>query len=154
MHLYLIQHGQAASREQDPDRPLTQEGRAETQKVARFLQSLGLAVDRLWHSGKTRARQTAEIYSEAFATPAGPSERQGLSPNDDVAPVRDELAVATEDTVIVGHMPFLSRLASLLLTGYENTDVVRFRYAGVVSLDRTPDNRWQVAWIVTPDIIL
>lgn len=153
MKLYLVQHAKAASKEEDPERPLTQEGRIEAQKIAHFLQPLGLTVDRFWHSGKTRAQQTADIYTEAFTTAEEPAAREGLSPNDNVLPVRDEMAVATEDTLIVGHMPFLNRLASLLLTGYEGGDLIDFRHAGVVCLGRLPDNRWQVLWIVVADLI-
>jgi len=153
MRLYLIQHGKATSKEQDPERPLTPAGRAEAEKVARFLRPLALRVDILWHNGKARARQTAEILAGALDVGEGPSARDGLAPNDNVALLRDELAVATDETMIVGHMPFVSRLATLLLTGYESPPVVSFTNAGVVCLSRTGDNRWQVEWIVTPKLL-
>ncbi len=150
MRLYLIQHGKATSAEQDPQRPLTEEGRQEVQRVAYLLKPLGLTVDRIWHSGKTRAHQTAQMYAGAFVVAEGLAAREGLSPNDPVASLRDELAVATQDTAIVGHLPFLSRLATLLLTGYESGDVIAFKNAGVVCLGRTADNRWQIEWVATP----
>jgi len=153
MRLYLIQHGKAAAKEQDPDRPLTPEGRAQVEQVARFLRPLALRVDCLWHSGKARAQQTAEIVAGALAIGEGPTARDGLAPNDNVALLRDELAVANDETMIVGHMPFVSRLATLLLTGYESPPVVSFTNAGVVCLSRTGDNRWQVEWIVTPELL-
>jgi len=153
MRLYLIQHGKAMSKKQDPERPLTPEGRAEAEKVARFLRPLGLAVDCLWHSGKARTRQTADILAEALAVGAGPTARDGLAPNDNVALLRDELAVVSEDAMIVGHMPFVSRLATLLLTGYESPPVVSLTNAGIVCLARTGDNRWQVEWIITPELL-
>ena len=140
MKLYLVQHGKAMSSEQDPDRPLTQEGRQEVQRIAHLLMPLDFTVDQIWHSGKTRARPE-------------PAAREGLGPNDNVALLRDELAVATEDTMIVGHMPFLGKLASLLLTGYESGEVIAFRNAGVICLERTSGNRWHVEWIVTPAMI-
>jgi phosphohistidine phosphatase len=153
MRLYLVQHGKAMPKEQDPERPLTPEGRAETEKMARFLTPLELNVDCLWHSGKLRARQTAEALAGALAGGARATARDGLAPNDNVALLRDELAVATDDTMIVGHMPFVSRLATLLLTGYESPPVVTFTNAGVVCLQRTADNRWQVEWSVTPGLL-
>jgi phosphohistidine phosphatase len=55
--------------------------------------------------------------------------------------------------MIVGHMPFVSRLAALLLTGFEAPPVVTFVNAGLVCLERTGDNRWQVEWSVTPDLL-
>ena len=153
MRLYLGQHGQGMAKEQDPERPLTREGRKAVQKIARFLSPLNLTIDRIWHSGKARARQTAQLYAEAVTVTEEPTARDGLAPNDNVALLRDEMAVATQDTMIVGHMPFVSRLAALLLTGYESPPVVTFQNAGVVCLQRTPDNRWQVEWIVTPELL-
>ena len=153
MRLYLVQHGKATSKHEDPERPLTEEGRREAREIARFIKPLGLAVGRMWHSGKTRAAQTADIYAQVISAAEGPIARDGLAPNDNVALLRDELAVATDDTMIVGHMPFVSKLATLLLTGYESPPTVAFRNAGVVCLERTPDSRWQVEWIMTPDLL-
>jgi len=151
--LYLVQHAKAVSKNQDPRRPLSEEGRAEARKVARFVAPLNLAVECLWHSGKTRAQQTADMYAEVFRVGDGPTARDGLAPNDNVALLRDELAVATDTTMIVGHMPFVSKLAALLLTGYESAPVVAFKNAGIVCLGRTEDNRWLIEWIVTPDLL-
>ena len=153
MRLYLVQHGQATSKEENPDRPLTDVGRREARAVAEFVRPLGLRVDRLWHSGKTRAKQTAEIFARAVKVGEGPSAQQGLEPDDYVTPLRDELGATSDDTLIVGHMPFVSRLAALLLTGFESPPVVTFVNAGLVCLERTGDNRWQVEWIITPDLL-
>ena len=43
MYLYLVQHGAAVSKEIDPERPLSQEGRAEVRKVASYL-AAGLGI--------------------------------------------------------------------------------------------------------------
>jgi phosphohistidine phosphatase len=53
----------------------------------------------------------------------------------------------------VGHLPFLSRLASRLLAGDEDADVVSFRKGGVVCLQRGETGRWSVAWMVVPDVV-
>lgn len=151
MKLYLVQHARALAKEQDPERPLSESGRHEAQRMADFLEPLSLKVDQLWHSGKARAQQTAEIYANALTVTQGPAARTGLKPNDNVALLRDELAVTSGDTMIVGHMPFVSRLATLLLTGYESPPVVTFVNAGLVCLERTADNRWQIEWSITPD---
>lgn len=154
MRLYLVQHGKAMSKHEDPERPLTEEGRREVRKITRFINPLGLAVGKIWHSGKARAAQTAGLYAEVVRAAEGPIARDGLAPNDNVSLLRDELAVATDDTMIVGHMPFVSKLATLLLTGYESPPAIMFINAGVVCLERTPDNRWQVDWVVTPDLLV
>lgn len=150
MKLYLVQHAQAASKEQDPQRPLTEEGRRDLQKVSDFIRPLNLPVDFLWHSGKTRAAQTAEILSEIIKLGNPLITRDGLAPNDDVGVLKNELSSARQDIMIVGHLPFLSKLTSLLLTGRESTNVVAFKQGGIVCLSRTQDNLWQIEWMVTP----
>ena len=153
MRLYLVQHGKATPKEEDPDRPLTESGQEEVEAMADFIHPLELQIGQMWHSGKTRAKQTARILARATTLDEGPSERKGLGPDDYVAPLRDELGATSEDTMIVGHMPFVSRLAALLLTGFESPPVVTFVNAGIVCLERTGDNRWQIEWIVTPDLL-
>ena len=152
MELYLVQHGKAVAKEVEPDRPLTDRGRAETERVAGFIKPLNLSVDCLWHSGKTRAAQTAAILAEVVKADKGAGQRKGLAPNDDVGKLADELEAGGRDVMIVGHLPFLSKLASLLVTGDESAGIVAFRNSGVVCLQRGIDKRWQLAWMLTPDL--
>jgi phosphohistidine phosphatase len=159
MKLYLVQHAKAASEQVDPQRGLTEEGRGEIQKVAAFIKPLNLCVDYLWHSGKKRAEQTAEILSEAIKIKTL-TIHDGLGPNDDVKAFRDAVVSADGDIMVVGHLPFLSKLASLLLAGAESANTVVFKNGGIVCLNYsecpacpTVENQWQVDWIVTPDVI-
>jgi phosphohistidine phosphatase len=154
MKLYLVQHAKAAVKEVDPQRSLTEQGRQETKKVVALVKPLNLSVDCIWHSGKKRAAQTAEILADAVKVKKESLARQGLGPNDDVAPLAQELAAAEKDVMIVGHLPFLSRLASLFLTGSESGDTVTFRNAGIVCLEGGEDKRWQVNWVVTPELLV
>ena len=45
MKIYLVQHAKAASKDADPERSLTEEGRSDIQKVADFIRPLNLSVD-------------------------------------------------------------------------------------------------------------
>jgi len=153
MKLYLVQHAKAASEQTDPQRPLTEEGRREIQKVAEFVKPLNLAVDYLWHSGKKRAAQTAELLAEVIEINKAQIVHTGLAPNDDVTVIKNEIEAAQHDIMIVGHLPFLDKLTSLLLTGCESAGSVAFKNAGIVCLDRSGENRWQVDWIITPEIL-
>ena len=153
MKLYLVQHAKATSEQADPERPLTEEGRRDIQKVAAFIKPLNLSVDYLWHSGKKRAAQTAGVLANAIKTRAGVITHDGLGPNDDVTALRDELASTEQDIMIVGHLPFLSKLASLLLAGFGGADTVAFKNAGVVSLSRSEANQWQGDWVITPELL-
>lgn len=153
MKLYLVQHAQAASKDVDPQRSLTDRGQRDIQKVAGFIKPLDIAVDHLWHSGKKRAAQTMEVLAEVVKTDKPPAARDRLGPLDGVTSVASELTSAAGDVMIVGHLPFLTKLASLLLTGSQSGEPVAFQQGGIVCLGRTDENRWQVEWIVTPDLL-
>jgi phosphohistidine phosphatase len=153
MKLYLIQHGEATTEEVDASRPLTAKGRTDVQKITSFLKGAGLAPMVIFHSGKTRARQTAEIIAAQLSPGCQVKERDGLAPNDPVKVLADEIAGMAGDLMNVGHLPFLAKLAAILLAGQESRNGVAFRQGGVVCLQRTPDQIWQVAWMVTPELL-
>jgi len=153
MKIYLVQHAKAAGSDVDPDRSLTEQGRRELQRVVDFVKPLALSVDYIWHSGKTRAAQTADVLSRVVRVRHTVAARRGLAPNDDVTHLAAELAVLKIDVMIVGHMPFVARLASLLLTGRDSAFPVAFKNAGIVCLSRFDPERWQIEWAVTPEII-
>jgi phosphohistidine phosphatase len=153
MKLYLVQHAKAAPKATDPERALTDQGRRELQKVAAFIKPLDLSVDYLWHSGKKRAAQTAELLAEAIKINKAQAARGDLGPTDDVAALSDKLAHIKQDVMIVGHLPFLSKLTSLLLTRSESADTVAFKNSGIVCLNRSEENRWQLNWVVIPELL-
>ena len=154
MKLYLIQHAKAASKQTDPQRPLTEEGRCDIQKIAAFIKPLNLCVDYLWHSGKKRAIQTADVLAEVIKINKAKAARDGLGPNDDVTTLKNEFAATQQDVMIVGHLPFLGRLTSLLLTGSESADTVAFKNGGIVCLNRSENNQWQIDWMMIPELIV
>jgi phosphohistidine phosphatase len=154
MKLYLVQHAKAVSEDVNPERPLSDQGRRDIQRVAAFIKPLNLSVDYLWHSTKTRAIQTAEVLAEVIKINNEKIEREGLAPNDDVTAIKDELIAAEQDTMIVSHMPFVSKLASLLLTGREFAATVAFRQGGIVALNSSEENYWQIEWMVTPELLI
>lgn len=80
--LYLVQHGKAATEAEDPARPLTAEGREDVKRVAACVAKLNLTVLTICHSGKLRAKQTAELFAQILA-PASIGEIGGLAPLDD-----------------------------------------------------------------------
>jgi phosphohistidine phosphatase len=149
--VYLVQHGEAMSEEQDAERPLTDLGRQHAEWTGDLASKLGVQVYQIRHSGKTRARETAEIVSEALSPREGVVAVSGLGPLDDVEPVAEELDRASEPIMLVGHLPFMERLAGRLLTGDAGQPVIDFVNAGIVCLGRQ-DGRWQAMWIITPEI--
>jgi phosphohistidine phosphatase len=152
MRLFLIQHGEATTEEVDPSRPLTAKGRSDVQKIASFLKGAGVRPGAILHSGKTRARQTAEIIAAQLGPDCNVKEREGIAPNDPVITLTKEILGMADDLMIVGHLPFLGKLASLLIAGSESNNPVAFRQGGAVCLQRNEDKTWQVAWMVTPEL--
>jgi phosphohistidine phosphatase len=151
MELYLVQHAEALTEKEDPERPLTEKGRRSAIAVALLAGKLGITVQQIRHSGKTRAEQTAMILAESLSPSGGVTKIDGLGPRDDVEPAADELAHHAEPVMFVGHLPFMERLTAYLLTGDPERPVVRFTNAGIVSLVREGDP-WLVRWIITPEI--
>ncbi|MHC4534438.1 MAG: phosphohistidine phosphatase SixA [Planctomycetota bacterium] len=152
MKLYLVQHAKAASKDIDPARSLTEEGLGEIKKITSFIKPLNLSVDCLWHSGKKRAQQTAECLAEVITINKEHTARDGLAPNDDVKAIENKIMLLKQDIMIVGHLPFLSNLASLLVAGRDSSETVAFRNAGIVCLNCT-DNQWQLDWIIIPELL-
>jgi phosphohistidine phosphatase len=64
----------------------------------------------------------------------------------------ERLLEEAEDLMIVGHLPFLEKLTSLLLCGDEKTRLVLFRYGAIVCLVQKEDKKWAVLWILTPEM--
>ena len=153
MRLYLVRHGQAKSEQVDPDRSLSDQGLWDVGKVAGFIGPLDIRVQEVWHSGKKRAEQTAEILSSALAEAPRLAAREGLSPNDPVAEVAEELSRRREDLMIVGHLPFLDRLACGLLAGNELAEMFVFGPAAMLCLARAEQGNWQVRWMIVPEVL-
>jgi phosphohistidine phosphatase len=154
MRLYLVQHGEADPEEVDPSRGLSVKGQADVKRVAKFLKPLNLSVKAVRHSGKKRAAQTADILAQSLSSADGVVQHAGLAPMDPVGPIKQEVETdAPRDYMLVGHLPFMGKLASLLTAGSEDADVVAFRNGGVICLERDDTGTWHVRWMVTPDML-
>lgn len=150
MRLYLIQHGLSLPEEVDPQKGLSEEGRAQTLRMVEFLKERNIKVDTIWHSEKLRSIQTAQILAECTPN-AEIKKRSDLNPLESVDAFPPEIEVLNKDLMIVGHLPFLQKLASQLLVGSERYGLISFRNSGVVCMEY--DEGWKIVWIVTPDLI-
>jgi phosphohistidine phosphatase len=153
MRVYLVQHGESRPEEEDPQRGLTEEGVRNVQKVARFLGPLGLKLESVWHSGKHRAQQTAEILIGAVSASQGLLRRNGLAPKDPVAPLKQAIEQSPGDLMIVGHLPFLGKFVALLVADNEDAEIVAFKFGCVVCIERIEDGRWKLAWMIVPALL-
>lgn len=152
MFVYLVQHGLAASKEEDPARPLTPAGRDEVVRMARAVAAVGARPASILHSGKKRAAQTAEIFAEHAGPAHGIHAADGLDPGDAPQRAAERLRQAGEPLMLVGHLPHLARLVGLLVAGDPAREVVAFRNAGVVCLERG-ESGFAVRWILVPELL-
>jgi phosphohistidine phosphatase len=153
MKVYLVRHGEAVSSEFDPKRPLSEQGLADIRKVASFIKPLKISVEHIRHSGKLRAEQTAEKLAESVLVEKDCSAHEALGPNDDVAIIADELEAYDMDLMIVGHLPFLAYLTSLLVAGKETANVAAFDAGSIACLNHRDRGQWQIEWMITPEIL-
>ncbi len=152
MAIYLVQHGKNEPKDVDPEKGLSRQGRAEVERIAQVAAGYGVVVDRILHSGKKRARQTAEIMAGALAPRKGVEAREGLAPLDDVASIAGQLDPST-NTMLVGHLPFMARLSAFLVTGNADRPVFKFQNGGIVCIDRQEgDDFWVIRWTLMPNI--
>ncbi len=153
MKLYLVQHGEAAAKEIDPERPLTQQGQNDVGRIAAVLAGAGIRVSRIIHSGKLRARQTADIFGTAVAPGVEAAVSDDIDPLDDPAEFDWPKASGGEDTVLVGHLPFMAKLASHLVIGDADQALVEFRPGSVLCLESAGSGNWHISWMLRPELL-
>lgn len=152
MALFLVQHGKSLPKEKDPNKGLSEGGIHETERIAQVAKRYGVHVSSIAHSGKTRARQTADIFASALRPDGDIQEISGLNPLDDVTAVSDSID-STEDRMLVGHLPFMERLTAYLITGSIERPVFKFQNSGIVCLNKAPDTKsWVIKWALMPHI--
>ncbi len=149
--IFLVQHGEAKSKEEDPERHLTEKGRKDAEKVAKFLAERNIKIDKIYHSGKTRAEETAFIYAK-YLNPQIVEKRENLNPLDDPGYWLDALKKEDKDIMLVGHLPFLSRLASLLLVGDSEKEIIKFEYAGCICILKE-NNEFKIKFLIIPSVL-
>ena len=155
MNLYLVQHGEAVEESVDPERPLTDKGCADTIRVAAHAgKRAGIEVLAVTHSGKLRARQTAELIALEIQTLQGVVPVKDLEPNANPAIWVERLTLMEDDVILVGHLPHLSRLASALVCGDPEKPVVQFCNSALVCLKKERPDKWVIQWLLTPELAI
>jgi phosphohistidine phosphatase len=148
LRLYLAHHGDAVGPGVDIRRPLSDMGRVDTERVAAVAAARGAKPIVIWHSGKLRAKQTAEIFWRACNPLAEFSATRDLQPEDSPGWIADRLRFETRDILIAGHYPHLPRLL-MLLASQSDGAVGTFPLNGVVALSTADDGQtWTEDWRV------
>ena len=150
MQFFLVRHGEALHESEDARRPLSERGRRDVEAVARAVAAKKIDVEAVHHSEKLRARETAEIIARAVRPRTGVVQVSGIAPEDDPEIAKADLDAAAAPVMLVGHLPHLARLASLLLTGDSERATVEFSTATIVCLSRE-SGHWRFLWSLSPD---
>jgi phosphohistidine phosphatase len=143
--IYLVHHGEAVGPDVDAMRPLSDRGRAAVLLVADEALRRGTTPEAIWHSGKLRARQTAEAFWKVCQPFATLTAERGLQPTDPPTWIRDRLIGETRDLMLVGHMPNLERLYRLMIGDDDRTPTTEFPLHGMTALE-TRGDRWEEVW--------
>lgn len=160
MKLYLLRHAIAVERgtpgfEDDSLRPLTGKGRDRMKQIVQGMKSLGLSFDHILTSPYVRARETAEIVAVVLGTKNPPGKEPLLAADQEPQAVLtklDELDWKSLSVLLVGHEPFLSKLASLMI-GAGKCSALKMKKGGLCKLEvqhLTPHPHARLAWLLTP----
>ncbi len=155
MTLFLVQHGISASKDVDPQRGLTNQGIIESERIAKLAKGYGIKVEKIIHSGKKRAEQTAEIFHKALSIPQPLEMVSVINPMDDVRAFAKTIQ-RNSDLMVVGHLPFLQRLLAYLTTGSDKFGIYQFQNSGIVCLAAIEETNntvgWIIKWTLNPNI--
>lgn len=145
MQLTIIRHAIAEPGADDAARPLTKKGRRRFERAVETLDELGVRFDRVLHSPKRRAVETAELLVPLLKAPRGATtsgERTGelvSTPLLARAPGVELWALLDSERLgVVGHEPHLSSLLSWLLTGEASGSAFELKKGGVAQLEGEP----------------
>lgn len=152
MLLYLVQHGEAVPKDVDPDRPLSEGGRDSVRRLGAMLAKHDHRPARVFHSGKRRAAETAEILAGVLEPGTESRETEGLGAKDSPEALVAKLSQWTDDAALVSHMPLVGKLAAQLLGSSEDDVILAFEPGSIACLERSEDASWVVNWFLRPDI--
>ena len=110
--------------------------------------NLNIKIDTIFSSPALRTKQTAEVFSQIL-TVGTVTELAGMKPTDDIAAFLKNLE--GDDIMFVGHLPHIEKVVSYILTGKENTAVVKFTNATVVCIEKV-ESEFYIDWVLNPTI--
>ena len=145
----LVHHAAALGPKDDPMQPLSGLGRARADEAALKAARLGAKPSAIWHSGKLRARQTAEAFWRACNPLASFSAQRGLLPGDPPQWIADRLLTEDDEVLVSGHMPQLALLLRLLVSGDAHALTPEFPAHAAVALERQ-ESGWRELWRIVP----
>lgn len=154
MKIYFVQHGDSVEKDIDPEQPLSEKGRKDIKRLANFLSKHDIIVSRLYHSEKLRAKETAELLVPSITSLNGVEVLSGITPMDPVSPIVEKMYTWREDTLLVGHLPFLSKCVAKLVCNDETSAVVSFERGTMLCLEKLESQNWAIYWMLRPELLI
>lgn len=152
MKLFLFRHGHAAPSGPDASPCLTPKGRQEVTRMAEYFKAHHQPFQHLWHSPKTRAAETAQLFLSIAGYPKVQiEEKDGLKPDGDVHGIYQELTgLKIDSLLVVTHLPFVADLAAQLAEGSPQARAeLVFPTAGLAAFERHGRD-WKWLWSMDP----
>jgi len=154
MEIYLLRHGQATSKESNPERPLTPEGRNQVLIMAKWLAALGVRFTRVISSSKKRALETACLVARQTGFPV-----EKIVTDDRLLPESNGEKILSilqsfaeeEKILVVGHLPSLAEAAARLVGA---GCIFQFAEAGLCRIDwqKEKDKFGVLIWFLHPQL--
>ncbi len=148
MKLYFLRHGAADWPDWNDDddlRPLTENGKKELRRAAKFFKQIGVAPATIFASPLPRAAQTAQIVHRQIGSELHSEAK--LSPGATPHAIKSLLKSQNDDLMIVGHEPDLSEIVRHF-TGAR----VKMSKAGLARIDFEGSDQARLIWLVSPKI--
>jgi len=155
MQIYLMQHGNALPKEEDPEEGLSPDGKERIHASGKALKKMGITFDVILSSPKKRSKQTASIIAEEVGFPP----EKIIETEKVKAMTRPEESIKTlgecagnQKVLIAGHLPSVAEVASFLLTeGPKAT--IEFERGGCCRIDVEDllTHSGHLIWYLTPE---
>ncbi len=155
MEIYLMQHGPAMPKDQDPEEGLSPEGKARIRAGGQALKKIGVTFDAILSSPKKRSKQTATIVAEEVGFSVEKivetKKVKAMTPPDETVRALSEIS-GSERVLIAGHLPSVAEVASLLLTEGTRT-AMQFEMGGCIRIDaeKLASGEGRLRWFLLPD---
>jgi phosphohistidine phosphatase len=143
VYIFLVHHADALGPAVDARRPLSRLGHAQAEWLAIQARARNVRPVAIWHSGKLRARETAEYFLRLCNPFAWFKMMRGLQPGDPTTWMEEALALEEDDVLVVGHLPHLPALARQLAA-------VDVPLHGMICLERVDDGGYAERWRAQP----
>jgi phosphohistidine phosphatase len=156
VQLYLLRHADAGDPEAwtgaDEERPLSDKGRRQSERLAAFLAGLRFRPDLIATSPKLRARETADIVAAALGLPVVSDDLLAGSVDYREVDAILEAHGRPAKAVLVGHDPDFSELLSGLV-GAGDIGMKKGALARVDIVREIQPGGGALRWLIPPDAL-